>query len=308
MRVTLVLDTFGSLGAYFSSSRPLKAAGCRVQHYRQPTWHGLARLNNRTHRELLIVDGRVAFVGGAGVADWWLKPMDGKPAWRDMMARIEGPVVPDIQGVFAENWLECRGEILVGENTYKPRVPAGESAALVIKSSPSDRATVSRILFQALIEGARRRVSVSTPYFLPDQAFRKALIRTARRGVEVTILVPGAITDQNWLRLASRRIYGRLLESGVRIFEYQPGMTHVKMLLVDDLWAVIGSTNLDNRSFEHNDEVNVAARDTTLAARLNRDFAADLEQSHEVHLTDWRRRPLWEKLAGSIAWILERQQ
>ena len=306
--VTIVLDTVGSLGLYFSASRRLKAAGCRVQHYRRPVWHDLARLNNRTHRELLVVDGRVAFVGGAGVADWWLKPLKGKPAWRDMMARIDGPIVPDLQGVFAENWLECRGEILAGEHMYKPRVRAGDTAALVVKSSPSDRATASRILFQALIEGAQRRVRVCTPYFLPDRAFRRALIRAAHRGVEILVIVPGSITDQKWLRLASRRVYGRLLKRGVRIFEFQPGMTHVKSLIVDDLWAVVGSTNIDNRSFEHNDEVNVAARDAMVAARLTQDFEADLQRSREITAEGWRHRAIWEKLVGSVAWILDRQQ
>jgi cardiolipin synthase len=308
VRVSMVMDTYGSLAAYLGSLKEMKAAGIRVEHYRHVTWYGLARLNNRTHRELLIVDGRVAFVGGAGVADWWLKPEHGRPVWRDMMARIEGPIVPDIQGIFAENWLECCGEIFVGEDTYQPRVPAGPARAFAIRSSPSDRSTVSRILFQTLIEGASRRVNISTPYFLPDKAFRRALIRTVRRGVPVTVIVPGKYTDLKYLRLASRRSYGVLLKHGIRILEYQPGMTHVKSLVVDDLWAVIGSTNLDNRSFEHNDEDNVVARDRELAARLTQDFEADLGRSLVMTLDGWRHRPLWEKLIGSIAWLLERQQ
>jgi cardiolipin synthase len=271
-------------------------------------WYSLARINNRTHRELLVVDGTIAFVGGAGVADWWAGSFDDKPMWRDMMARIEGPVVSDIQGVVAENWLECCGEILTGPETYKPHRPADGSAAFAIKSSPADRATASRVLFQTLVEASTRRVRISTPYFLPDKAFREAIRRTAARGVEIEVIVPGARTDQRWVRLASRRMYGRLLESGVRIFEYGPGMTHVKVLLVDDLWAVIGTTNVDNRSFEHNDEVNVAIRDPQVATRLTADFVADREHSCEIALNSWGHRPIWEKLIGRVAWILERQQ
>ena len=308
VRVTLVMDAIGSFGAFRKSAKPLQAAGCRVAAYQRFTWYRLSRLNNRTHRELLLVDGTVAFVGGAGVADWWARPMRGKPRWRDMMARIEGPVVSDIAGVLAENWVECCGEILTGPETYKGRHRVGRVAAFAVKSSPADRSTVSRVLFQTLVEAANAKVRVSTPYFLPDKAFRQAIQRTVTRGVDMTVIVPGTHTDQRWVRLASRRMYGQMLEAGMRIFEYERGMTHAKTLVVDDLWAVIGTTNLDNRSFEHNDEVNVVIRDAGVSARLTQDFDRDLSYSREITLHDWRRRPLWEKLIGSIAWILERQQ
>ena len=308
VRVTLVVDAVGSFGAFRSTAKPLRKAGCRVQAYQGLSWYRLARLNNRTHRELLVVDGRVAFIGGAGIADWWLKPTGRKPAWRDMMARVEGPVVANILGIVAENWLACSGEILTGPDVYKPRAKDGTISAFALKSSPADRATVSRVLLQTLIEGATRSVRIGTPYFLPDKAFRRALVRTVRRGVKISVVVPGRITDQRWVRLASRRMYGELLKAGVRIFEYTPGMTHVKMLVVDDLWSAIGTTNLDNRSFEHNDEVNLAIRDKTVARRLVEDFDADIARSQEIRLSAWKRRPLWERLVGSVAWILERQQ
>jgi cardiolipin synthase len=304
----MVMDAIGSFGVFRHFRRALIEAGCRIEAYRGMRWYSLARLNNRTHRELLVIDGEVAFVGGAGIADWWWQPHKDKPMWRDMMARIEGPVVSDIQGVAAENWLECCGEILTGIETYKPHVPAGEVAAFAIKSSPSDRATASRVLFQTVLEEASSTVHIATPYFLPDKAFRQAFRRATTRGVEVCVLVPGAATDQHWVRLASRRMYGRLLEAGIRIFEYDPGMTHVKMLVADNLWSVIGTTNLDNRSFEHNDEVNVAIRDQGVASRLLTDFHADVEHATEITLTSWRARPLWEKLIGTVAWVLERQQ
>jgi cardiolipin synthase len=308
VRVTLVMDAIGSFGAFRAAARPLRAAGCRVAAYQRFTWYRLSRLNNRTHRELLVVDGSVAFVGGAGVADWWAKPMPGKPKWRDTMARIEGPVVADIMGVLAENWVECYGEILTGPESYKPHRDVGGVAAFAVKSSPADRATVSRVLFQTLIEGSNAKVRVSTPYFLPDKAFRQGIRRTVGRGVDMVVIVPGSHTDQRWVRLASRRMYGQMLEAGVRIFEYEGGMTHVKALIVDDMWAVIGTTNLDNRSFEHNDEVNVAFRDRGVSTRLTADFDRDLSNSVEITLEAWRRRPRWEKLAGTVAWILERQQ
>jgi cardiolipin synthase A/B len=303
-----VLDAIGSLGTFRKIARPLRGAGCQVELYQKITWWGLGRLNNRTHRELLVVDGRVAFAGGAGVADWWALPLHGKPRWRDMMLRFEGPVVSDIQGIMAENWLECCGEVLTGPETYKARQPAGDTTAFAVKSSPSDRATTSRVLFQILIESSNQDICITTPYFLPDKAFREAFVRTASRGVNIRIVLPGAQTDQHWVRLASRRLYGQLLKAGVKIFEYEPGMTHVKSLAVDGLWSAIGTTNFDNRSFEHNDEVNVVIRDRRVAARLRRDFEADIARSHEVGLFEWESRPVWEKVIGTVAWILERQQ
>ncbi len=308
VRVTVVLDAIGSFGMFHRAARPLREAGCRVEAYQRIAWYRLWRLNNRTHRELLVIDGRVAFAGGAGVADWWAFPTGGKPRWRDMVARIEGPVVSDIQGVIAENWLECTGEILTGPETYKPHQAAGDSPAFAVRSSPADRATVSRALFQTLVESANQRIRITTPYFLPDRAFRDAFRRTASRGVDIQVIVPGRETDQLWVRLASRRKYGPLLESGVRLFEYRGGMTHTKTLLVDGLWAVIGTTNVDNRSFEHNDEVNITIRHQPIAARLEEDFEADRRHSDEITLDAWRRRPVLEKLIGTVAWILERQQ
>jgi len=197
---------------------------------------------------------------------------------------------------------------MTGPETYKLHAKADGVGAFALKSSPSDRSTVSRVLFRALVEGSNARCRISTPYFLPDKAFRAALIRTARRGVDISVVLPGAGTDQQWVRLASRRMFGPLLEAGIRIYEYSPGMIHVKMLVVDDLWSAIGTTNLDNRSFEHNDEVNLAMRDATIAARLAADNDADIARSAEVTLDLWRRRPVWEKLVGTVAWVLERQQ
>ena len=306
--VRLVLDSIGSGNMRGAPVRRLREAGCRVGFYQPLTWYRLHRVNNRTHRELLIVDGRIAFTGGAGVADWWYKPHADTPAWRDTMVRIDGPIVAALQGVFAENWLESGGEIMTSPRDWPELEPAGPTEALLVKSSPADRATSSRVIFQMLIEGAVSHVDISTPYFLPDRAMRRALLRAAQRGVRVRVIVPGPLSDQHLVRLASRRMYGELLGGGVRIHEYRSAMTHVKALMVDGTWAVVGTTNIDNRSFEHNDEVNVAFREAAVTARLCRDFEADLAASDEVTLDAWRNRSRIEKLMGPVCWILERQQ
>ena len=308
IEVRLTLDAVGSAFMLGAPLRRLRDAGCQVNFYQTMTWYRFHRLNNRTHRELLVVDGRVAFTGGAGIADQWMKPYRGRPAWRDTMTRFEGPVVAALQGVFAENWLECCGEILAAPRHWPALNNDGTSEAMVVKSSPSDRATASRVVFQMLIEGAVSGIDIQTPYFLPDRSLRRALIRAARRGVRVRVIVPGKYTDQLLVRLASRRMYRELLEGGVCLYEYRPAMTHVKALVVDDVWAVVGTTNVDNRSFEHNDEVNVAVRETAVTGRLRRDFESDLAASDEITLEQWGKRPALEKLIEPVCWILERQQ
>ena len=308
VEVRVVLDSIGSSRMGGQPVRRLRSAGCHVYFYQSISLFRLHRLNNRTHRELLVVDGSVAFTGGAGLADWWATPGRRGPVWRDTMARLEGPIVTALQGVFAENWLEASGEILVAPRHW-PRVPVVDATdAMVVKSSPSDRATVSRAAFQMLIEAAAREIAISTPYFLPDRSLRQALTRAAQRGVRVRVLVPGRLGDQRLVRAASRRMYRELLEAGIRLFEYRPAMMHAKALMVDNTWAVVGTTNIDNRSFEHNDEVNVAFRDHVVAARLLQDFEADLAMSNEITAVGWRRRPVMEKLVEPVCWILERQQ
>jgi len=309
VEVRLTLDAVGSFRMGFSPAlRRLRDAGCKVQFYQRITWYRFHRLNNRTHRELLVIDGRVAFTGGAGVSDQWLKPHGHVPAWRDTMARIEGPIVAALQGVFAENWLECCGEILTDPRHWPALKVADGAEAMLVKSSPSDRATASRVVFQMLIEGAVSCIDIQSPYFLPDRALRRALVRAAHRGVRVRVIVPGKHSDQGLVRLASRRMYRELLAGGVRLFEYRPSMTHVKALMIDGAWALIGTTNVDNRSFEHNDEVNVAFRETEVAGRLRRDFESDLAASDEITLERWLQRPAFEKLVEPVCWILERQQ
>jgi cardiolipin synthase A/B len=309
VNVTIVVDAIGSFNLWGRPVERLRAAGCRISSYQAIRWYSLHRINNRTHRELLVVDGTIAFAGGAGIADWWAFPTGHHTRpWRDTMVRIEGPVVAALQGVVAENWLECCGEILTGPDFFPDLHPCGDTTAFVVKSSPSDRATASRVAFQLLIEGADHAVRISTPYFLPDRSLRRALVNVANRGVKLTVIVPGKDTDQQWVRLASRRMWHQLLAAGIRIFEYRGSMTHAKVLIADNDWAVLGTTNIDNRSFEHNDEVNVAMHDPAVAARLLQDYERDLASSDEITLERWRQRPLWEKIVEPFVWILERQQ
>ena len=250
----------------------------------------------------------MAFVGGAGIADRWAMDTS-TPQWRDTMARVEGPLVAGIQSVFAENWLECCGEILTGEEFFPPLTEAGGSNGFVVKSSPSDRATVSRVLFQLLIESASRFILMALMlYFLPDRRLRAALVATARRGVTITVIVPGSRTDQRWVTDRQPALLRTAAGCRRADFRYQPSMIHAKALIVDGLWAVIGTTNMDNRSFEHNDEVNIAVCDEAVADALLQEGDRDLGLSIEITLDRWRARPYWERLLGGGSWLLERQQ
>jgi len=287
-------------------------AGGEVFWYQPIAWYTLKRLNNRTHRDLLIVDGEVGFVGGVGIADYWVGPARRGRPWRDTMVRVSGALARGLQTSFAENWLEASGEILSHEEFAHGRAgeiaPAGAEAALVINSSPSEgRSTRARTLFQLLIASARESIRIASPYFVPDGSLCAELERAARRGVAVTVVVPGRWNNHPLTRLASRRRYGRLLEAGIAIHEYQPAMMHAKVLIVDRVWSVVGSTNFDNRSFGLNDEVNLAVLQPALAERLEADFAADLAASAAVTLEEWRRRGLGERAFAALARVLERQ-
>jgi cardiolipin synthase len=308
VKVNVVIDAIGSFATWNRYFRELREAGGRIEWYHPLNWHTFPRLNNRTHRELLVVDGEVGFIGGAGYADHWVGDKKHK-AWRDTVCRVEGEVVWSVQATFAENWLEASGEVLSGEE-YLPLKKCTEGAmALVVNSTPSTgRSSRARILFQVLLATAKHSIHITTPYFLPDASARRELVRAVQRGVEVTVINPGRKSDHLLTRRSSRRLYGELLQAGVRIFEYRPAMIHAKVLLVDEKWSVVGSTNFDNRSFGLNDEVNLAALDAGLAARLEADFVADLKDSHEITYEEWRRRPLAERITESFGWLLERQQ
>ncbi len=309
VHVNVVLDAFGSASATKAFFKPLTDAGGKVTWYNRVTWYNVMHLDNRTHRELLIVDGEIGFIGGAGVADQWYKGVKKSPRWRDTMVRVTGEAVPNLQATFAENWLAACGEVLVGE-PYFPKIgPAPESAALVINSTPTvGGSTRARVLFQLLLASAKESISITTPYFLPDKSLTAQLCAAVKKGVKVRILVPGRKSDHLVTRSTSRRGYGPLLKAGAEVYEYQTAMIHAKVLCVDDLWAVVGSTNFDNRSFGLNDEVNLAMRDGAVAARLETDMARDIGESRSVSLHEWEHRPVTERAPELLGWILERQQ
>lgn len=310
VKVRLVLDAVGSFNTWRRTFREMIAAGGEVHWYMPLRWYNLTRYNNRTHRELLIVDGTAGFLGGAGIADHWYRSRRRHARWRDTMVRVKGRAVASIMAIFAENWLEASGELLTGARYFPDCQSEGAAAAMVIDSTPSaGRSTRARMLFQTLIACAQRSIHITTPYFLPDRGARQALVDAiSKRGVEVKIIVPGKHSDHLLTRRSSRRIYGDLLKHGGQIFEYQPSMIHAKSLVVDGVWSVVGSTNFDSRSFGLNDEMNLAARDEGLAGRLEQDFQRDLAQSRRITYRRWRRRSPLERVHEWLGWILERQE
>jgi cardiolipin synthase len=309
VKVNLVLDAFGSLLTSKSFFHDLLTAGGRVEWYSPLRWYTWPRINNRTHRELVVIDGNVGFIGGAGIADQWYKDTRTGRRWRDSMFRITGPAVRGLQSAFVENWLEASGEILIGKEYFPDDETAGKISALVVDSSPTTAgSTRARILFQTLLASAGKSIHISSPYFVPDHSARREMVRALRdRGVELKVVVPGKHSDHLLTRRSSRRVYGELLLAGAKIYEYGPSMMHAKLLVVDGLWSVVGSTNFDNRSFGLNDEVNLAAIDEQLAARISEDVARDIANSTEITYDVWKHRPVTERVWEWFGWLLDRQ-
>jgi cardiolipin synthase len=310
VRVNLVIDAIGSNAFPKSRFERLRSLGGRVGWYHPVRWYTWPRINNRTHREIVVVDGKVGFAGGAGFSDQWMYDRGKERAWRDTMVRVEGEAVSGLQGVFAENWLESSGDMIANPRFFPWHKSAGDAVGLVVCSTPTrGRSTEARILFQALIAKASKSVHINTPYFLPDDSLKKEIAKAVReRGVEVSIIVPGTTADHALTRRSSRQSYGDLLKAGARIFEYERSMMHAKVLLVDGTWAVVGSTNMDARSFGLNDEMNMAFPDRALAARLEQDFANDLKSTREVHYDEWKRRPMNERVWEWFGWLVKNQQ
>ena len=307
--VRVVVDAIGNFLTPNSYFEELRKAGGKVEWYHPFRLHLIPRLNNRTHRELIIVDGKVGFIGGSGFADQWAYGKRGHPKWRDTMVRVEGPAVRGLQSTFTENWLESSGEIITCKECFPELEGKGDVTALVVDSSPSaGRSTRSRVIFQAVLACASKSICIATPYFLPDAGARKEMIDGVKRGVKIRIITPGHKSDHLLTRHSSRRLYGDLLEAGVRIFEYQPTMMHAKIMIIDDLCSVVGSTNFDNRSFGLNDEANLIGFDKALASRLIEDFEKDVENSEEITLEEWKNRSIAEKVVENAGRILERQQ
>jgi cardiolipin synthase A/B len=309
VRVNLVLDGFGSMGTTKRYLAPLLEAGGKAGWYNGPRWHRLMHMDNRTHREMMIVDGRIGFIGGAGIADQWYSGAKGNPRWRDSAVRIEGEAVCNLQATFAENWLAVSGEVLTGDRYFPSIKNEHPLVAMVVNSTPTvGGGTRARILFQLLLASARESISITTPYFLPDKSLMSELCRAVEHGLRVRILVPGRKSDHMLTRSTSRAGYGELLKAGAEVYEYQPSMIHAKVLCVDNLWVVVGSTNFDNRSFGINDEVNLAIRDANVAMRFENDMAFDLEQSRRITLQEWNHRPVTERATELMGMVFERQQ
>lgn len=309
VKVNLCLDGLGALRTTRRDLRRLIDAKGAVQFYHPLRWYSWDRYNNRTHREMLIIDGRIGFIGGAGVGDHWWKDQDGKRRWRDTVVKVEGPAVAEMQGTFAENWVEAAGRVIVGTEYFPmPEKPGDIPAMIVASPASASSSSRSRMLMQLLVASARKTIYVCTPYFLPDVDLRRELKEAKKRGVDIKIITPGPHNDHIMTRSASRRLYGELIENGIEIYEYKPGMIHQKLLIVDGVWSVLGSTNMDNRSFHLNDEVNIAEFDGDLAQQLTDLYLKDLRESHRITYDEWKKRPLWDKLFEWTGKLIERQQ
>jgi len=275
--------------------RAMRDAGCFVEFYHRVRPWMLDMLNNRTHRRLLVVDGRVGFTGGAGIADVWLGNADARDHWRDTQVRVEGPVVAEMQSAFQETWGEERGETLSGDDFYPAVERPGKVRAQIVTSSRRATSSPSKLLYAVAISAATRRILLANSYFVPDRDAVRLFSDAARRGVDVRILVPGKINDVPMTKAAGKTGFGDLLRAGIRMYEYQGTMMHTKAMVVDGLFATVGSTNFDNRSFRLNEELNLVTYDAEFARKLEDGFWRDLERSRPYTYADWSGRPLRER-------------
>ncbi len=303
----LILDGLGSQKLDEELIEGMRQAGVQVVTFRPLRWYTLDRVNHRTHRKLLVVDGRVGFTGGLGIADLYLGHAQDKDHWRDGQFRVEGPVVCQLQAAFLDNWIETGGALLHGTDYFPPLDSAGSAWAQAVHSSPGGGTENLRLMYLLAIASAGRTILIANPYFVPNTLAVEMLVAARRRGVNVEVLVPGPITDAGLVRRASRAKWGPLLEAGVRIYEYQPTMYHNKLMVVDDYWVSVGSTNFDNRSFRLNDEANLNVFDEGFARQQAEVFARDRARSKAVTLEEWRGRPITERLEEMVAWMLRRQ-
>ena len=290
VEVRVLLDAYGARKIDLHWVERMRAAGCHVEWFHPLDWTTLRRFNNRTHRKVLVVDGRVGFTGGVGIAQQWTGDAQDPDHWRDDHFRVEGPAVRYMQGSFADNWRRASGEVLAGRTMFPDLQSAGEAAVVPVNSAANERFSGIPLTYWLMFHSARERVLVATPYYVPDPDLALGVLEAARRGVQVTLLVPGEHQDSAIVRHASRTYYRDLLEAGVRIHEYQPTLMHTKIVVVDDAWSLIGSPNFDSRSFELNDELALAVYDRPLARTLTESFAADLAVSRRVTLEevdDW---------------------
>jgi cardiolipin synthase A/B len=297
VKVHVLMDWVGSAKVDDAILETLKQAGVEVQMYHPLRWYNLTRMNNRTHRKILIVDGKVGFTGGVGIAPLWTGNAQDPEHWRDSHFRVEGPVVAQLQGVMLDNWSKATGKVLHGPDYFPPLANVGEEKAQVFASSPNGGSESMLMMYLIAITAATRSIDLSSAYFVPDDITRRALIAAVRRGVKVRIITPGQYIDAETVRRASRGMWGDLLAAGVEMYEYQPTMYHCKVMIVDGLMTSVGSTNFDVRSFRLNDEANLNVYDAAFAKRQTKNFEADMAHSRRITHAQWLARPASEKIA-----------
>jgi cardiolipin synthase len=308
VRVHVLLDWLGSNRMDQKLLDEMESAGIDVERYHPLRWYNVSRVNNRTHRKLLVVDGRIGFTGGVGIADEWTGDAQDPGHWRDTHFMLEGPTVAQMQGAFMDNWLKTHARVLHGEDYFPKLEPAGQSPAQLFMSSPEEGSESIRLMYLLSIAAAKHSVRLATAYFVPEELAVETLAGAQRRGARVEIIVPGHHIDTQLVRRASRSRWGKLLEAGIAIYEYQPTMYHTKVMVVDDCWVTVGSTNFDNRSFRLNDEANLNVYDADLAAHQVSCFEQDKSRARQITFEEWKNRPLREKLiehaAGLLRWQL----
>ncbi len=278
--VNLILDAQGTQKMGIANKQQLQDAGAKIVKYHSVLWPDPRRYNNRSHRKLLIVDGTVAFIGGAGIADLWKGNADSPKHWRDNHYKVTGPVVAQLQGSFVSNWIKTRGDVLHGAKYFPPLEDSGSLQAQAIRSGAHYENL--DLMYLLAIAAAKKSLRIENAYFLPDDLVRKELVEAAKRGARVEIIVPGNKIDQKLVRSASRRHWPELLNAGIKIYEYQPTMLHAKLMIVDDKFVSVGSGNFDNRSIRLNDEANLDVLSSDFAAQQMHLFEIDKRRSHEV--------------------------
>ncbi|NUS30165.1 MAG: cardiolipin synthase B [Streptomyces sp.] len=295
VRVRLLLDGFGAQKIERQLLDLMDEAGVHVAWFRKPVWLSPFKQNHRCHRKALVVDERTAFTGGVGIAEEWCGDARGPGEWRDTHVQVRGPAVDGIAAAFAQNWAECHEELFDDRDRFTEHEQAGSAVVQVVRGSASIGWQDMQTLIRVMLTSAEERFRLATAYFAPDTYFIDLLCRTARRGVQVEILLPGPHTDQRACQLAGQHHYARLLRAGVHIRQYQPTMMHAKIITVDSVAALIGSTNFNRRSMDHDEEVMLAVLDETFTASLDRDYEEDLKDSVDIDLTRWRRRALLQR-------------
>jgi cardiolipin synthase len=304
VKVHLLIDWVGSAKMDEKDLDIMRQAGVEVRHYHPLRWYNLGRINNRTHRKLLVVDGRIGFTGGVGIAGQWTGNAQDPDHWRDSHFRAEGPVVAQMQAVLIDNWTKTTGKILHGATYFPPLQAAGKSRAQVFSSSPSGGSESMHLMYLMAITAAEHDIQISASYFVPDDMTRKALVDAMKRGVRLQIILPGKNMDAETVRSSSRGMWGELLQAGAEISEYQPTMYHCKVMIVDGLLVSVGSTNFDDRSFQMNDEANLNIYDADFARAQVATFERDLKSTRRVTYEQWLNRPWKEKAWEEVAsWL-----